>query len=501
MLKAQSTSAAVVKAAAKSKSGVGLGRSKTGGVKRADGAGGTDTPKTEEQLELLRTAMSSNFLFRGLNAEQLTRIMQAMMRIEVPKGREVIKQGDKGDLFYVAERGEFEVFVAEPGQLAEAGKLIHTYVASPDEGRFPCFGELALMYAKPRQASVVASSDGVLWGLNRANFRRASNKGNDMLKVLRSVAVFASLRIDQLQDLRDAMTERRCERDETIVAQGEPADGMYVISQGSCSVQIRSAGEARPVELMVLGEAQYFGEASILDGAPRSADVLALSDDVVLMKLARADFERLLGPLQEMLDADRRARAQREERRLASLEDEGLKNVRRSTIAVQARAAEGLYLCQHASTAREYTLRVESKAAILGREAAARTRERLAVLHELHACEAKHVAKALRTFHDEANLYTLLRGRAVCYLPELDGYAKETGHEMLWTPRVGRLEQSASLPRHRRARRATFGITSPPGCSLAATLSSSSQTATPPSSRGGAPTHPAALFFPPPSGR
>ena len=499
MLKAQSTSAAVVKAAAKSKSGVGLGRSKTGGVKRADGAGGTDTPKTEEQLELLRTAMSSNFLFRGLNAEQLTRIMQAMMRIEVPKGREVIKQGDKGDLFYVAERGEFEVFVAEPGQLAEAGKLIHTYVASPDEGRFPCFGELALMYAKPRQASVVASSDGVLWGLNRANFRRASNKGNDMLKVLRSVAVFASLRIDQLQDLRNAMTERRCERDETIVAQGEPADGMYVISQGSCSVQIRSAGEARPVELMVLGEAQYFGEASILDGAPRSADVVSLSDDVVLMKLARTDFERLLGPLQEMLDADRRARAQREERRLASLEEEGLKNVRRSTIAVQARAAEGLYLCQHSSTAREYTLIVESKAALIGREAAARTRERLAVLLELR--EAKHVAKALRTFHDEANLYTLLRGRAVCYLPELDGYAKETGHEMLWTPRVGRLEQSASLPRHRRARRATVGITSPPGCSLAATLSSSSQTATPPSSRGGAPTHPAALFFPPPSGR
>ena len=150
MFKSQSTSATVVKAAAKAKSGTGFNRSKSGGVKKeggGDGAGGAEAPKTEEQLELLRSAMSSNFLFRGLDAEQLTRIMQAMIRIEVPKGKEVIKQGDKGDLFYVAERGEFEVFVAQPGQLPEAGKLIHTYVASPDEGRFPCFGELALMYA------------------------------------------------------------------------------------------------------------------------------------------------------------------------------------------------------------------------------------------------------------------------------------------------------------------------------------------------------------------
>ena len=328
---------------------------------------------------------------------------------------------------------------------------------------------------------MIASSDGVLWGLNRANFRRAS-AGRDMLKVLRSVSVFSSLRIDQLQDLRDAMTERRCEKDEVIVAQGEPADGMYVISQGSCSVQVvalpwttaaaptplsntihssagqvplpsptvthryahthtrtharthtllhltraqqvKGAGEARAVELMVLGEAQYFGEGALLDGAPRSADVVALGD-VVLMRLARTDFERLLGPLQAMIDADRRARAQREERRLAALEDEGLKNVRRSTIVVQARASDGLYLCQHSSTSREYTLLVESKAAIIGREAAARTRERLAVLQVCRGavgaryvmptqCTRLHApARACMRMHTRAHARTRAHTRA-----------------------------------------------------------------------------------------
>ena len=85
------------------------------------------------------------------------------------------------------EQGEFDVFVSDP---AEGRKHIHTYVAAPDETRYPCFGELALMYAKPRQASVVAKSEGVLWGLDRANFRRASHGGN-LLKVLRSVQVVA----------------------------------------------------------------------------------------------------------------------------------------------------------------------------------------------------------------------------------------------------------------------------------------------------------------------
>ena len=45
--------------------------------------------------------------------------------------------------------------------------------ASPDEDtkRYVCFGELALMYAKPRAASVVANTEGKLWSLSRVGFR------------------------------------------------------------------------------------------------------------------------------------------------------------------------------------------------------------------------------------------------------------------------------------------------------------------------------------------
>ena len=109
-------------------------------------------------------------------------VVQSMEPQHVKEGKMVIKQGDKGDYFFVCEQGSFDVVVD--------GKSVHKYVAVAKEQRYPCFGELALMYAKPRAASVVALEDSVLWRLGRSGFRRVqsmnTSKG-DLLKVLRKV--------------------------------------------------------------------------------------------------------------------------------------------------------------------------------------------------------------------------------------------------------------------------------------------------------------------------
>ena len=49
------------------------------------------------------------------------------------------------------------------------------------------------MYAKPRAAGVVAKTDGMLWKLDRAAFRRLQSGANlevDVMKVLRKVRCF-----------------------------------------------------------------------------------------------------------------------------------------------------------------------------------------------------------------------------------------------------------------------------------------------------------------------
>jgi CRP-like cAMP-binding protein len=78
----------------------------------------------------------------------------------VQAGEVVTQQGERGDYFYIAESGQFDVYVTKPDGAPE---LVHTYTALG--GRHPSFGELALLYAKPRAATVVARTDGVLWQL------------------------------------------------------------------------------------------------------------------------------------------------------------------------------------------------------------------------------------------------------------------------------------------------------------------------------------------------
>mgnify|MGYP001803632421 CR=1 FL=1 len=75
-------------------------------------------------------------------------------------GTTVMKQGEKGETFYVIESGECEV-------LLDGHKKA---IAVPSAGN--SFGELALMYNTPRAATVVAKSEVVCcWKIDRKEFR------------------------------------------------------------------------------------------------------------------------------------------------------------------------------------------------------------------------------------------------------------------------------------------------------------------------------------------
>lgn len=101
-------------------------------------------------------------MFKSLEVAQLEVIVGAMTSVRVQAGDQVIRQGDAGDLFYVVDSGEFEVYVA-----SSAG----TDTKVMDVMNGGSFGELALMYGSPRAATVRAVSDGKLWALDRTTFR------------------------------------------------------------------------------------------------------------------------------------------------------------------------------------------------------------------------------------------------------------------------------------------------------------------------------------------
>jgi MFS family permease len=106
----------------------------------------------EERLDLLR----GNAIFAPLPAAALEQLADRLTEVRAAPGEEIIRQGERGDLFYVIEDGRVEVSV--DGQ-------------PPRElGRGESFGEIALLRNVPRTATVTARTDVVLYALDRGAF-------------------------------------------------------------------------------------------------------------------------------------------------------------------------------------------------------------------------------------------------------------------------------------------------------------------------------------------
>lgn len=112
-------------------------------------------PKTDEQRCRLQEACKDILLFKNLDQEQLSQVLDAMFERIVKADEHVIDQGDDGDNFYVIERGTYDILVTKDNQTRSVGQY-------DNRGSF---GELALMYNTPRAATIVATSEGSLWGL------------------------------------------------------------------------------------------------------------------------------------------------------------------------------------------------------------------------------------------------------------------------------------------------------------------------------------------------
>jgi CRP/FNR family transcriptional regulator/CRP/FNR family cyclic AMP-dependent transcriptional regulator len=104
--------------------------------------------------------------------------------------------------------------------------------------------------------------------------------------------LFAGLTPTELEAIARACEPREFERDETIFAMLEPADGLYVIASGRVKVCVSSSG-GKELILATLGPGQFFGEMALLDDAPRSATVIAQLPTSTY-RIRRQDFEQLL---------------------------------------------------------------------------------------------------------------------------------------------------------------------------------------------------------------
>lgn len=109
---------------------------------------------------------------------------------------------------------------------------------------------------------------------------------------LRRTDVFGALDDSALEMLARRMRRRRYDAGAVVFAKGDPGTGLLVLTEGEIKISVETAtGEEIILNLLRPGEA--FGELALLDGLPRSATAVALSDSQVLT-LQREDFVDVL---------------------------------------------------------------------------------------------------------------------------------------------------------------------------------------------------------------
>lgn len=121
-------------------------------------------------------------------------------------------------------------------------------------------------------------------------------RGNKVPEVDAAAVLAASPMFDWadgsiVQSISEGFTVEAYEAEHIICRQGEPADKMWVIAEGSVEVVVM-VGDDRAQQMAVLTSGGAFGDASMAAGTPRSASV-ACHEDVVVLALDRAHYLEL----------------------------------------------------------------------------------------------------------------------------------------------------------------------------------------------------------------
>ena len=115
--------------------------------------------------------------------------------------------------------------------------------------------------------------------------------GDWMTRILQSKA-FLKVPPANIQAIFMRMEELPVKAGETIIKQGDDGDYYYIIKTGKCKVT-RASKTGTELTLATLSDGDAFGEEALLTEAKRNANIVMITDGV-LMRLSKADFNELL---------------------------------------------------------------------------------------------------------------------------------------------------------------------------------------------------------------
>ncbi|MBI5598171.1 MAG: cyclic nucleotide-binding domain-containing protein [Deltaproteobacteria bacterium] len=111
-------------------------------------------------------------------------------------------------------------------------------------------------------------------------------------KMLRTISFFADLNDRELEVAANILNKKEYKPGEAVFTEMQDGESLYILKKGEVKA-CKTAPDGELFTLTVMKDGDIFGEMSFLDGRPRSATVVAISDIEVFV-MERKDFEGLV---------------------------------------------------------------------------------------------------------------------------------------------------------------------------------------------------------------
>jgi CRP-like cAMP-binding protein len=240
-------------------------------------------------------------LFSELQPAAFARVLGTMRVSRLGHGDAIVREGEPGTSFFLVAAGHVRVYNSDAlGKQTELARL----------GEGAIFGELALVAAQPRSASVEVVGEADLLELGADALMAAANElpqlaealdrftRERLLKnLLATSPLFRPFSPPQRVDLARRFTGHDVTPGTELIREGDPGRGLYVVLSGE--VEVVKGDEPFETTLATLRSGDVFGEIALVRGTPATATVRAARQSVVLF-LAREYFERLMAALPEL---------------------------------------------------------------------------------------------------------------------------------------------------------------------------------------------------------
>jgi cAMP-dependent protein kinase regulator len=257
-----------------------------------------------EEAEKPRFEFPPTPLFSELGTEEFEAVVAKFQVGQIPKGTMVIKEGTRGDAFFVIGSGEVRVFRTLP-----SGRKVT--LARLSEGEF--FGEMAFFLESVRTASIETTSETTLLRISRddlAELMEAYPNVKEVIEnffkeraldtIFKTTPFFESLEEWEQEDVVKEFQMEVMEPGTLIVKEGDPGRYLYFIFKGAVDLVARHEQKGE-VKVTTLGEGEYFGEVALLQAQTHPTEAVA-AEKTVLFKLPAMKFTELIQIHSPMLE-------------------------------------------------------------------------------------------------------------------------------------------------------------------------------------------------------